>query len=72
MFSEKYQALKEKEELQGSQSLETTIEQACKIVPKLNIPEDSTATAKVRKLVAAVCASKDDISRVTFDFQMNI
>jgi len=39
---------------------------------KLNIPEDVEASTKVRKLAAAVHASKEEVGRVTFDFQMKI
>lgn len=73
MFTEKAQGLKEKEELQArNQSLEIAIEQAYKIFPEFNIPKDAATTAKVRKLAIVFCASKDENSRVTFDFQMNV
>lgn len=42
------------------------------MVPELNIPEDVEASAKVRKLVAAVRVSKEEVGMVTFDFLMKI
>jgi len=42
------------------------------LVLELNIPEDAEVSAKVRKLVVAVRASKEEVGRMTFDFQMKI
>lgn len=65
--------MKAKEEIRTRiQSLEISIEQAYKTVLELNILEDAKASAKVRKLVVAICESKDEVGMVTFDFQMNI
>jgi len=50
--------------------LEIAIKHACKSIPKLNIPKDATAITKIRELVATFHASKDEISKVTFNFQM--
>lgn len=73
LFREKTQALKEQEELQTRrQNLVTTIEQACKSVPEMNIPDNAEASAKVRKLAATVRASKEKVDKVTFDVQMQI
>ena len=46
----------------------TTIELACKSVPKLNTPKDVEASVKVRKLAVAMHASKHKIDNVTFNF----
>ena len=43
-----------------------------KFVPELGIPDDADASTKVRKLAAAVCASKEKVNKVTFDLQMQI
>lgn len=72
MFREKTQALKANEMQKQSHSLETTIEQACKTVPKLHILEDVEASTKVRKLASVVCTLKDEVGRVTFEFSMKI
>jgi len=38
----------------------------------LNIPEDVEASTKVRKWAAVICTSKDEVGKVTFDFEMKI
>lgn len=54
------------------QNLVTEIEQSCKFVPDLGIPNDAEALAKVKKLVVAVHASKEKVEKVTFDLKMQI
>ena len=54
------------------QNLVTMIEQAYKSVLELGIPDDAEASTKVRKLVVAVCASKEKVDKVTFDLRMQI
>lgn len=73
IFVEKTQVLKDKEKLcTQHQNLLATIEQACKYIPELGITDDAEASAKVRKLVFAVCASKEKVKKVTFDLMMQI
>lgn len=72
-FVEMTQALKEQEELcTQCQSLVTTIEQACKSVPELGIPDDVEALAKVKKLATVVCTSMEKVDKVIFDLRMQI
>lgn len=42
------------------------------MVPELNISKDAEVSAKLRKLVIAICATKEEVGRVTFDFWMQI
>lgn len=46
--------------------------EAFKSVLRFNILEDTKVSKKGRKLAAAVHASKEEVGRVTFHFQMKI
>ena len=73
MFTKKTQDLKEKEALQmRSSSMELAVVEACKIVPKIHIPEDAQLEAKIRKLATGVCEAKVEVAWVTFEFKMKI
>ena len=67
------QVLKEKETLQvHSSQLESKVTEACKTVPELHILEDTQPEANIRKLAAGVCEAKEEVGKVTFEFNMKI
>lgn len=73
MFTEKMQALKEKETLQAQSSrLDSVVTKAYRTVSKLHIPEDAQLEAKIGKLAIGMREVKAEVGRVQFEINMKI
>jgi len=73
MFTEKTQALKERDTIQEKSSkLMAIVVEACIIVPELHIPKDAQLEAMIQKLVAGVYEAKVKVARVQFEINMKI
>lgn len=65
MFIKKTHALKDRDTIQAQNSkLQDVVAEACRIVPKLHIPEDTQPEAKIRKLATGVSKEKAKVVRV--------
>jgi len=50
----------------------TMVSEACRTVPKLNIPEDALVHARIWKLIVGVCEAQTKLSKVQFELNLKI